>query len=83
MCWYIYLFIIVSGGVLSAFILDLGPTMAEFDLDGDLLDLSINDPQTAAFTEVTLIEYLVSDKVVNFKAIKAILLGVWDFGSKI
>lgn len=44
--------------------------------DEDILDLSVNDPEIAAFNERTLIGFLVSDKLVNFKAIKAILLGV-------
>lgn len=63
--------------------MDTSPTLVGYDLNEDILDMSINDPETAAFNEATLIGFLVSDKWINFKAIKAIMLGVWDFGSKI
>lgn len=43
---------------------------SDVDLDEDLLDLSINDPQTTAFTEATLIGAIISDKTINFKVIK-------------
>lgn len=72
-----------SLALFTLFIMDTGPTLVGSDLDEDILDLSVNDPEIAAFNETTLIGFLVSDKLVNFKAIKAILLGVWDFGSKI
>lgn len=43
---------------------------SDVDLDEDLLDLSINDPQTTAFTEATLIGAIISDKTINFKVMK-------------
>lgn len=43
---------------------------SDADLDEDLLDLSINDPQTTAFTEATLIGAIISDKTINFKVMK-------------
>lgn len=54
-----------------------------FDLNEDLLDLSINDSLSPSFNEFTLIGQVVSDKIVNFRTIKAILSNVWDFGSQI
>lgn len=42
----------------------------DVDLDEDLLDLSINDPQTTAFAKATLIRAIISHKMINFKAIK-------------
>lgn len=44
------------------------------DIDADLLYLSINDTQTPAFNELTLIGRVFADKFINFKAIKAIIL---------
>lgn len=49
-----------------------------FDIDGDLLDLRFNDPQTQVFNELTLIGRIILDKVINFKATKSILNNVWD-----
>lgn len=54
-----------------------------FDLNEDLLDLSINDYLSSPFNEFTLIGQVVSDRMMNFRAIKATLSNVWDFGSKI
>lgn len=47
-----------------------------FNIYGDLLDLSINDPQTQAFNDMTLIVRIISDNVINFRATKAILHSV-------
>lgn len=51
------------------------------DLDANLFDLSINDPQATAFTDLTLIGWVVASKSVPFNAIKAILLNSWNFGA--
>lgn len=59
------------------------PPNIPFSLDDDFLDLSINDSQSTAFNDLTLIGLVVSDKTINFKAVKAILLNVWDFGTKV
>lgn len=54
------------------------------NLEENPLDLTINEAQTNSFNEHTLIGWVVSDKMVNFKAIiKAILLNVWSNESKI
>lgn len=53
----------------------------QVDLEGDLFDLSINDSHSATFNELTIIGQVVTDKMVSFKAIKAILINVWDFGT--
>lgn len=52
-------------------------------LDDDFLDLSLNDSNATTFNALTLIGFVVSDKVINFKAIKNILLNVWNFGTPI
>lgn len=52
-------------------------------LEEDILELSINDPLSPTFNADTLIGQLIFDKVVPFKVIKAVLLNVLDFGTKI
>lgn len=61
----------------------LDSNIFEFDLDGDLMDLSLSDPLLPSFNEHTMIGQVISDKLVNFKAIKTILLNAWDYGSEI
>lgn len=58
-------------------IMDQGSS-PHLSLDDDLLDLSINDPQISTFNELTLIGFILSDKMISFKAIKAILHTAWD-----
>lgn len=45
----------------------------EPDLDGDLLDLSINEPQQDIFNDLTLVGKIISDRVLNFRVVRAIL----------
>lgn len=52
-----------------------------FDIGDVLLDLTINDPSTTVFNDLTLIGRIVSNKMINFKAIKTILTNVWSTGS--
>lgn len=54
----------------------------DFNIDSELLDLSMNEPQTSKFNELTLIGRIISDKTINFKAIKAILSNAWDLDTK-
>lgn len=63
--------------------MDLPDPHSHFDLDADLLDLTINEPKSSIFNDHTLIEKIISDKSVKFKAIKAILLHSWDFGTPV
>lgn len=49
-------------------------------LEDDLLDLSINEEQHETFNDLTLIGSIVSDRVLNFRAVKAILLSAWNLG---
>lgn len=58
------------------------PFLIYFDINEDLLDLTINDPTTATFNELTIIWRIISDKLINFKAVKAILTNVWGIGAK-
>lgn len=39
------------------------------NLNDDILDLSINDSHSTAFNDLTLMGLVVSDKLINFKAI--------------
>lgn len=64
-------------------LMDLESSVPRLDLKEDIPNLSINDKKTTSFNELTLIGQVISGKIVNFKAIKAILLNVWDFGSKV
>lgn len=66
------------------FPMELGPTLPCLNLEENLLDLTINEAQTNSFNELTLIGWVVSNKMVYFKAIiKAILLNIWSNESKI
>lgn len=58
-------------------------SLESFNIHGDLLDLSINDNQTQAFNDLTLIGLIISDKTINFRATKAILHSVWDLSKSI
>lgn len=50
-------------------------------LEEDLLDLSINEGQHEVFNELTLIGSIIFDRILNFRAVKAILLAAWNLGS--
>lgn len=66
------------------FPIELGPTLPCLNLEENLLDLTINEAQTNSFNALTLIGWVVSNKMVYFKAIiKAILLNIWSNESKI
>lgn len=53
----------------------------QVDLEDDLFDLLINGSHSTTFNELTIIGQVVTDKMLSFKAIKAILINVWDFGT--
>lgn len=46
------------------------------------MDLTINDPTTTTFNKLTIIGCIISDKVNNFKDVKAILTNVWGNDNK-
>lgn len=57
----------------------------EFDsiidiLEDDLLDLSINEDQDNSLNELTILGFIISDKVVNFRVVKNILSTAWNLG---
>lgn len=49
-------------------------------LEDDLLDLCINDSPQSHLNELTLIGSIISDKVLNFRAVKSILSSAWNLG---
>lgn len=78
--FYIFSPSLIAGGPCT--FMELDSHLLDTDLDGDLLNLSINDPQLPSFNEHTFIGQVIYDKVINFKAIKNILLHAWDYGSE-
>lgn len=54
-----------------------------FDLGEDFLDLSINEPHLSSFNDLTIVGFIVEDKQINFRAIKEILLSVWESEAKL
>lgn len=54
-----------------------------FIIEDDLLDLFINEDSNNIFNELTILGSIISDKVLNFKAIKMILLSAWNLGPQV
>lgn len=53
------------------------PPLSPPELGEGFLDLTLNEPKSSSFNDLTLFGHIVSDKMVNFRAIKAVLLNVW------
>lgn len=47
--------------------------MNDFPLEDDLLDLSINASQKDEFNDLTLVGFIISDKTLTFRVVRAIL----------
>lgn len=56
------------------------PTVSNI-IEEDLLELSINDDTQNVLNEYSIIGSVISDKVLNFRAIKSILTSSWNLGS--
>lgn len=54
--------------------------MNDFPLEDDLLDLSINASQKDEFNDLTLVGFIISDKTLTFRVVRAILTS-WNLGS--
>lgn len=61
---------------------DTEPGDTGFDIDTELLDLTINEPLTSSFNELTLVWRVISYRTINLKAIKAMLINAWNLGRK-
>lgn len=68
--WSFALISVSLGFFCGGFLMASEVPMPNSALEDDILELSINDPQTTTFNENTLIGLLLSNKVVNFKVIK-------------
>lgn len=52
-------------------------------IEEDLLDLSINEGPHKVFNELAVVGAIISDKILNFRAIKAILMASWNLGPRV
>lgn len=54
--------------------------LPDLSLEDDLLDLSLNEGPQASFNALTLVGRIISDRILNFKAVKSILNASWNLG---